>query len=791
MKRPILRVERLECRQLMAADVVAFDPLLNESRESEFEVLEVAPTVEGVFGGPRTEKFDSSSKFLPRLHPESKGGLLPGPSLPVRNNTANLRITSATIADGVGVPQSQLLVGQQIVLRADWASTNTSGFNYTVGFYFNGTRVDSGQITGTGGNTSYWWYRYGSFARPGLHTLTIVVDPDNIVPESNENDNSITFQIATVEPTNLPSRFRTPIGRTANRDWAINNYADIDPRPGSQADYRNGPFQYDGHNAIDAGPWGFSSQDAGIPILAAADGFVDAVQDGYFDRETSIGNRPGNFVRIDHGNGFKTLYYHFATHSITVQLGQSVRTGQLLGHMGSSGSSTGTHLHFTPYYRDAPIETGYAPSIYQVDPLPYGGDVAPFFLETGITNRMVDSDSSEHVSDNSNFALGSAGTLSFWLQAYNLKSGDTLRWRYFRPDGSLFSTNTFTLNASYRFSWWYWNRTLGSFSSTLGNWRMEFSINDAVFDSKTFTISTTGTAAIRLTGSGVGLINSKRTTPIDYGIHSGGAPSRTFTMENHGTTPLVVGNLKLPRGFKLVGNFPQSIAAGTSVNFTVALDTSIVGNKFGAISFTTNDPDTPQFWFNVSGTVSGLDPGDSITVSIPGPARPLYRGADPIVVAPISSLNVSSGVDLRNALLRVEVDNAPGDEEWLTLPPSAIAAEHIASVTGGGKGRALTVQFNTLATKANILRTLQRITYENRSNHWSYLRRYVRFTLTDASGILSGDAIANLIPGEKLSKPGKLEMPQMIQTLALSQFLSEIEKERLDPGPRSYDDGTM
>jgi hypothetical protein len=86
---------------------------------------------------------------------------------------------------------------------------------------------------------------------------------------------------------------------------------------------------------------------------------------------------------------------------------------------------------------------------------------------------------------------------------------------------------------------------------------------------------------------------------------------------------------------------------------------------------------------------------------------------------------------------------------------------------------------------------MQRIAYENRSNQWSYLRRYVRFTLTDASGILSGDAIANLIPGEKLHKPGKLEMPRMIQTLALSRFLSEIEKERLDPGPRAYDDRSM
>lgn len=54
----------------------------------------------------------------------------------------------------------------------------------------------------------------------------------------------------------------------------------------------------------------------------------------------------GNYVVIDHGNGFKTLYGHMLNSSVVVKAGQVVKQGQKLGVMGSTGRSTGTHLHF-------------------------------------------------------------------------------------------------------------------------------------------------------------------------------------------------------------------------------------------------------------------------------------------------------------------------------------------------------------------------------------------------------------------------------------------------------------
>ena len=71
------------------------------------------------------------------------------------------------------------------------------------------------------------------------------------------------------------------------------------------------------------------------PIHATAPGVVSftGVRSGY-----------GNTVEIDHGRGFKTRYAHLA--AISVSVGQQVAVGQRLGGMGSTGRSTGTHLHY-------------------------------------------------------------------------------------------------------------------------------------------------------------------------------------------------------------------------------------------------------------------------------------------------------------------------------------------------------------------------------------------------------------------------------------------------------------
>lgn len=64
----------------------------------------------------------------------------------------------------------------------------------------------------------------------------------------------------------------------------------------------------------------------------------------------------GNHVIVDHGGGLTSLYGHL--HTIAVYTGQQVRPGDTLGHEGSTGNSTGTHLHFELRQDGRPINPG-------------------------------------------------------------------------------------------------------------------------------------------------------------------------------------------------------------------------------------------------------------------------------------------------------------------------------------------------------------------------------------------------------------------------------------------------
>jgi murein DD-endopeptidase MepM/ murein hydrolase activator NlpD len=83
----------------------------------------------------------------------------------------------------------------------------------------------------------------------------------------------------------------------------------------------------------------------GEPVRASADGTVTAAgwSGGY-----------GRVVDIDHGNGLSTRYGHLS--AIDVRVGQSIRGGQILGKVGSTGRSTGPHLHYETRVRGEAVD---------------------------------------------------------------------------------------------------------------------------------------------------------------------------------------------------------------------------------------------------------------------------------------------------------------------------------------------------------------------------------------------------------------------------------------------------
>lgn len=90
-----------------------------------------------------------------------------------------------------------------------------------------------------------------------------------------------------------------------------------------------------------------------VTVSAAASGTV--VFSGFGASGSGYGGY-GYVVEIDHGNGFQTLYGHMRAGSLKVVAGQQVSQGQPIGIMGSTGQSTGQHLHFEIHQNGVPID---------------------------------------------------------------------------------------------------------------------------------------------------------------------------------------------------------------------------------------------------------------------------------------------------------------------------------------------------------------------------------------------------------------------------------------------------
>jgi len=111
----------------------------------------------------------------------------------------------------------------------------------------------------------------------------------------------------------------------------IPNSQPVNGAVGSGFGFRSDPFS--GRAALHTG-LDFPA-DVGTPIMAAAGGVV---------RSTDFHPAYGNLLEIDHGNGLTTRYAH--TSKILVKAGDLVKRGQVVAQVGTTGRSTGPHLHF-------------------------------------------------------------------------------------------------------------------------------------------------------------------------------------------------------------------------------------------------------------------------------------------------------------------------------------------------------------------------------------------------------------------------------------------------------------
>jgi murein DD-endopeptidase MepM/ murein hydrolase activator NlpD len=139
-------------------------------------------------------------------------------------------------------------------------------------------------------------------------------------------------------------------GRTGERHFTLPLHPPLDPLPeggrfGSRRIINGQPRSP--HSGADY------SAPAGEPVLAAADGVVALVGEHFF---------AGRSVFLDHGDGLISMYFHLS--SIAVGQGETVRRGQVVGRVGSSGRATGPHLHFGLRWHRARVD----PSLLLADP---------------------------------------------------------------------------------------------------------------------------------------------------------------------------------------------------------------------------------------------------------------------------------------------------------------------------------------------------------------------------------------------------------------------------------------
>ncbi len=169
-------------------------------------------------------------------------------------------------------------------------------------------------------------------ANPEINPGTVVM-----VPGGNRELVNITFPgVTTDERGNLISGFSGPGACSLSGVGLIGNGYFIWP---SAVHTISGNQYGPGHNGIDIGAG------IGSALFAADSGTV--VYAGWLD------GGYGNFVMIDHGNGFSTWYEHLEF--ISVNCGDNVFQGSVIGTAGSTGNSTGAHLHFEIRYGGMPV----------------------------------------------------------------------------------------------------------------------------------------------------------------------------------------------------------------------------------------------------------------------------------------------------------------------------------------------------------------------------------------------------------------------------------------------------
>jgi len=256
----------------------------------------------------------------------------------------------------------------------------------------------------------------------------------------------------------------------------VSGFVDQDPAfPDQLRDYDCGTRTYDlssgyNHAGTDYFTWPFSwlkMDNDEVEIVAGAPGVIIAKHDGNYDRNCGFGSGSWNAVYVQHADGSVAWYGHMKNGSTTGRaVGETVAAGEVLGIVGSSGSSTGPHLHLELHDDQWNPVDPYAGPCNALNAESWWTDQRPYY-DSAVNAVSTNSAPPEwpscplqeipHEQD-----VFEAGDLVYFLAYYRDQlQGQVSTYSILRPDESVWRTWTGALDVPfYPASYWWWSWTL-------------------------------------------------------------------------------------------------------------------------------------------------------------------------------------------------------------------------------------------------------------------------------------------------------------------------------------------
>lgn len=276
----------------------------------------------------------------------------------------------------------------------------------------------------------------------------------------------------------------------------ISNFVDHNSKfPSVLTDYNCGRRTYDtnsgyNHAGIDffTWPFGWNKMDnSEVAVLAAAPGVILDVVDGNFDRSCSFNNNSWNAVYVRHSDGSVAWYGHLKNSSATTKsIGEEVEEGEYLGIVGSSGNSTGPHLHFEVHDASGNVVDPFKgtcnqieSSLWQSQRDYYDSELNALHTQSaGPVFNQCPSPETPNYKDG--FLMGDNLVAAAYYR--DQLQGQNTTYKITTPSGSTFRNWNHSLSEipHYSASYWYWSYPLPT-QAEIGLWTFEAVFQNEIY----------------------------------------------------------------------------------------------------------------------------------------------------------------------------------------------------------------------------------------------------------------------------------------------------------------------